>query len=114
MSNSIDSGKLASEKNWLCPTCNWRSPRRWNMDRHIKLKHKGAINPVKATHVLDYGSMTGSNPFYISHTQAPEHSPAFSSKKAQWMTEMEEYMKIYTAFANSADQCKLRTHYFKR
>jgi len=72
------------------------------MDRHIKLKHKGATNPVKATHVLDYGSMTGSNPFYMSHTQASEHSPAFSSKKLQWMTEMEEYMKIYTALANSA------------
>jgi hypothetical protein len=72
------------------------------MDRHIKLKHKGATNTVKATHVLDNGSMTGNNPFHMSHTLALEHSPIFSSKKPQWMTEMEEYMKIYTAFANSA------------
>jgi hypothetical protein len=60
------------------------------------------MDPVKATNVLDYGTMSSSTPFHMPSTQTFEHNRAFSNKQPQWMTEMEEYMKICTAFANSA------------
>ena len=35
------------DKKWQCPECNWTSSRRWNMARHIKLRHGVQLNPIK-------------------------------------------------------------------
>ena len=37
---------VVTNKNWQCPICNFRSSRRWNMVRHIKLRHNSSLFPV--------------------------------------------------------------------
>ena len=37
---------VVTDKNWQCPICNFRSSRRWNMVRHIKLRHNSSLFPV--------------------------------------------------------------------
>ena len=37
---------VITDKNWQCPICNFRSSRRWNMVRHIKLRHNSSLFPV--------------------------------------------------------------------
>ena len=38
-------------KSWQCPSCNCKFSRRWNLTRHIKLKHGAATRPVKTREV---------------------------------------------------------------
>jgi hypothetical protein len=38
---------VVNDKSWQCPRCNWKSSQRWNMVRHIKLRHNASLSPVR-------------------------------------------------------------------
>jgi hypothetical protein len=102
---------VTSRKNWYCPTCNWRSSRRWNITRHIKLKHGASVSPLRTGEVYD--DLSSSTIPSISQTfQLPKpnikgiEENSEDTRSQDWWTEMPNLMKNYIELANATNSAQ--------
>ena len=106
--NSVN--MVTNRKNWQCPKCNWKTSRRWNMSRHIKLKHGASLSPVRTGEV--FGDLGSTIPSISQTFQLPRlngkgiEGNTEESKSLDWMAEMPNLMKNYIELANATNSAQ--------
>jgi len=92
---------------WICPHCNLEFSRRWNMERHLDIKHNikhGHQSLLSNRLILPSGN---SNPYTSQPPKKLQNSVWFDTNQTadDWlfpgMTQMENRMKRLAEFANN-------------
>lgn len=103
------------EKSWQCPKCNWRSSRRWNMTRHIKLKHGASASPLRTREVYRdlSNSATPSIPqtlqFPLFDSGGIEENSSKSLGSEDGLTKMQNWMKSFIELAKATNSIQTQS-----